>query len=127
MKTMILCFACLFLLASCQWESPSDGNTSGLSEAAHFSITSKAIGFTREGLPCVSITVKNDSPRAGYNVACYVHAKSGAIIVDTGFAYFASGATIGPGESASDDAIFFKITSHSQYSMLTYELSWLSR
>ncbi|MCD6579687.1 hypothetical protein J7L48_09435 [bacterium] len=79
------------------------------------------------GSPYVKITVRNIGDGIGYNVSCDVLAKRGNNIVDSGFAYFANGANIEPGESATDEAVFFDLSSHSNYDNLKYELDWLSR
>lgn len=94
---------------------------------AKFVITGKEKGMTDYDCPYVLITVKNIGNATGYNVACRVHAKRDDTIIDTGFAYFADGGNIAPGESAQDDAVFFDLSSHSDYTSLKYELSWLTR
>ncbi len=95
---------------------------------AEFEITDTSYGMTSYDCPYVQITVKNVGNATGYNAACYAHAKnSGGTIIDTGFAYFAGGGDIDPGESAQDDAIFFDLSSWSEIASVEYDLSWLTR
>ena len=112
----------ILLLSGCG----EDGLT-GAEKEAKFEITSTSTGVKSYGAPYIIITVKNTGNATGYNASCDVQAKIGNTIIDAGFAYFASGGSISVGESAIDEAIFFDLTSHSDYDNLKYELDWLTR
>ncbi len=114
-------FIALILLAGCGIFEPDEP------KEPSFAVTSTVKGMKDYGSPFVTITVKNIGNATGYNVSCDVLAKKGNLIVDSGFAYFANGASIDPGESAVDEAIFFDLDSHSDYDKLEYELDWLKR
>ena len=107
------------LLTSCDFFEPPP--------AADFEITNVLKGMKSYGSPFLTLTVKNVGNGTGYNVSCDVYAKIGNTIVDDGFAYFAGGGNIDPGESAIDEAIFFDLESHSDYTSLEYNLDWIDR
>ena len=111
----------IIFLAGCEKEADITDNF----EYANFEVTNTTTGMTSYGCPYVKITVKNVGSKTGYNVSCTVKAFNGNTIIDTGFAYFADGSDIDPGESAIDDAIFFDLSSHNQYDRLEYDLDWL--
>lgn len=119
----VLAVFLVFLFLSC---SSDNGDPVSSSGGAQFTIVSKKQGMTTYGAPKVTITVENIGSRTGYNVSCDVQAKQGDTIIDSGFAYFANGGDIDPGEKAQDDAIFFELTSLSGY-QLEYDLDWLER
>ncbi|MCF7808641.1 MAG: hypothetical protein K9M49_06410 [Candidatus Marinimicrobia bacterium] len=120
-KTFLLSFILLSLIFVNNCEEPEESNHS----YPKFEITPTTAGVKSYGSPYVKITVKNTGNAIGYNVSCDVQAKRGNLIVDSGFAYFANGGNITPGESAVDEAIFFNLSSHSDYDNLEYELDWL--
>jgi len=92
--------------------------------APNFRIMSRESGMTDYGRPKVTIIVKNTGTETGYNVSCDVQAKKVDTIMDSGFAYFANGGDIDPGEKAQADAIFFDLTTLDGYK-LEYDLTWL--
>lgn len=114
---LIIFFAVLFQ-QGCERDEP---------KKAKFEIISKTKGIKSYGSPYVTITIENTGNATGYNVSCDVQAKKGNLIVDSGFAYFASGGNISPGESAVDEAIFFNLDSHNAYDRLEYDLDWLTK
>lgn len=127
LTTIIIC-----LLIGCE-SSVSDpvsdsGESSSESTAKgpKFTIVTSVKGMTDFGRPKVTITVKNVGSEVGYNVACNVNAKKNDTIIDSGFAYFANGSDIAPGEKAQDDATFFDLTTLDGYALI-YDLSWLER
>ena len=126
MKNHSLKFGLLLLLVFGFFEG-CDNPTESKSKKPNFTITSTTKGVKSYGSPFIRITVKNSGNATGYNVSCDVQAKRGDLIVDSGFAYFADGGNIAPGESAVDEAIFFDLSSHSDYDDLEYELDWLKR
>lgn len=91
-----------------------------------FIIVSKSTGATSYGSPYARIVIENAGDRIGYNVSCTVQVTRGGIIVDSGFAYFAGGEDIEPGERAEERAIFFGLSSLIGCT-LKYRLSWLER
>lgn len=85
-------------------------------------------GTKSYGSPYVVLKIKHNGGDDIYNASCDVRAMKGSSIMDTGFVYFADGGTIKSGESAQDEAIFFNLTSHSQYERVeTSECTWLYR
>jgi hypothetical protein len=106
----------MFFLASCGGDD--------LTSEASFKIVDKQTGVNSDGNPYVKITVKNIGGKPGYNVTCYVDAKKGNTIVDTGVAYFVNGDVLDPGEQATDEAVFFELSTLNGYE-LVYELLWL--
>ena len=129
MKKIITTTMTLFITAliTISINACDNEETLALPEEADFFITSKTLGIKSYGSPFVTITVRNIGSATGYNVSCDVQAKVGNTIIDAGFAFFANGGNIISGESALDDAIFFKLESHSDYDSLEFELSWLTR
>ena len=99
-------------------------SNSAATSGPKFTIVDREYGMTTYGRPKVTITVRNTGNATGYNVACDVQAKKNNTIIDSGFAYFANGGNIAPGEKAQEDAIFFELTSLDGYE-LTYDLTWL--
>ena len=114
--------ATLLVISAC-----SSPTASKKKKEPKFEIIAVAYGIKSYGSPYLTLTVENTGSATGYNVACTVLAKNGSLILDDGFAYFAGGADIDPGESAIDEAIFFDLGSHSDYTDLEYDLSWLDR
>lgn len=94
-------------------------------EEAKFEIVSTSKSTTSYGSPSVLVTVKNVGNATGYNVACKIYAKKGNTIIATADAFFAGLGNIKPGETTQDEAVFFDLKSHNDYSDLKYELSWL--
>ena len=117
----VLGIAILIILASCDIFEPEEP------KKPKFEITNTVKGMTSYDCPKITITVKNTGNATGYNVSCDVQAIRGSTIIDDGFAYFASGGDIDPGMSAVDEAIFFDLSSHSDYDRLEYELDWLEK
>jgi len=115
---ILIIFSSLLILISCERDEP---------KKAKYEIIGTTTGMKSYGSPFITITVKNTGNATGYNVACDVQAKKGSLIVDSGFAYFANGSDISPGESAKDEAIFFNLDSHNDYDKLEYDLDWLTK
>jgi len=128
---ILTCLLALFLL-SCESSvsdpvSDSGGSSSeSTAKGPEFTIVTSVKGMTDFGSPKVTITVKNVGSEVGYNVSCNVNAKKNDTIIDSGFAYFANGNDIAPGEKAQDDATFFDLTTLDGYALI-YDLSWLER
>ena len=100
---------------------------SGCYQEAVFEIVNVQEAVKSYGSPYLIITVQNTGPRPGWGVTCDVRAYGpNQTILDTAWAYFASGNTINPGESAEGEAIFFDLASHTDYLLLDYELNWFS-
>lgn len=126
MKKMVKMFAVLFsflLLISCGGGSGDDS-----APQAKFEIISVEKTIFNSSHPSLMITVKNTGEATGYNVGCDAHAKNAAgTIIDTGQAFFAGLGNIGVGQSAQDEAVFFKLASHADYTSIDYDCSWLTR
>jgi hypothetical protein len=69
----------------------------------------------------ISMTVGNTGDATAFDVECEIKLKSGNTIVDEGFIYFG---TLASHESYAQDARFWNITSHSEYSSAEYHLFW---
>jgi len=70
----------------------------------------------------------NTGAAMGYNARCGAQAlDSTGKIVDVGMAFFAGLGNIDVGKSASDEAVFFKRTSHTGYATVEYDCTWLTR
>jgi len=93
---------------------------------ADFFIVSKITGSTLTGRPNVVMIVRNIGENTGYNVSCDIQVQRGNTIIGSGFAYFAGGGDIDPGQQAQDEAIFWGVESIADC-QLTYNLSWLER
>lgn len=95
---------------------------------AKFEIISTEKLTTSFGRPSIMITVKNTGAATGYNAGCDAQAlDSTGKIVDVGMAFFAGLGNIDVGRSASDEAVFFKLTSHTGYATVEYDCTWLTR
>ena len=93
-----------------------------------FSITSVEKTMTSFNRPSLTITIKNTGGDTGYNVSCDANAlDSTGKILDTASAYFANLGNIEVQQSAIDEAVFYKLTSHNDYASLDYDCSWLTR
>ncbi len=114
----------IFAIHGC--DTDSHNPVTGLfgAEEPKFTIVSRIKSMTTYGRPKVTIIVENTGRAVGYNVSCDIQAKKGDTIIDSGFAYFANGSDIDPGEKAQDEAVFFELTSLDGY-QLEYDLSWL--
>ena len=98
-------------------------------KVAHFIVTNQLLITTSFGSPGIKITIKNDGAATGYNVSVVVNALDNLVIVDSGTAFPANLGDILPGQSAQDNAVFFKLTP-SQIGALKYSvpvITWLSR
>lgn len=95
---------------------------------ARFEIVAVDKTTTSYHSPSLMITVKNTGAATGYNVSCDAHAKNAAgTIIDAALAFFASLGNIEVGQSALDEAVFFKLSSHGSYVSIDYDCSWLTR
>jgi len=95
-----------------------------LDEEAEFVIISRQTGMTTYDTPTMTLTVKNVGSAPGYNLSCDIQVKKGNTIIGSGWAYFAGGGDIDPGEQAQDEAIFRGLTSLANCE-LSYKLNWL--
>lgn len=123
-KTAIVFIAASIVICGCDIDSGDPVSSLFQTTAPDFTILSKVKGMTTFGSPTVTIIIKNTGSAVGYNVSCDIQAKKANTIIDSGFAYFANGGDIDPGEKAQDEAIFFELTSLDGY-LLEYTLSWL--
>lgn len=123
-KNVIKCTALVFFvsgLVAC-----SDEGDSGSGADIEFSWGESAT--KSYGAPYVILHIMHKSGDDIYNASCDVRAMNGSSIMDTGFAYFADGGTIRSGESAQDEAIFFNLSSQSEYDRFeTSDCTWLYR
>jgi hypothetical protein len=69
----------------------------------------------------IVMTVQNRSDATAYNIQCDITLKSGNFIVDDGVIFFG---TLGSGEIISEEVLFWKLSSHSEYTSATYHLCW---
>jgi hypothetical protein len=69
----------------------------------------------------IRMTVKNTGDATAYDVACEITLKCGDTIVDEDAVYFG---TLASNESYAQDAWFWNITSHSEYTSADYFLYW---
>ena len=93
-----------------------------------FSITSVEKTMTSYNRPSLMITIKNTGGDTGYNVGCDAHAlDSTGKIIDTAQAFFAGLGDIQVAQSAIDEAVFYKLSSHADYASIDYACSWLTR
>lgn len=117
----MIVLATLGSLAGCGSEDSSD-------PSANIEFTWGEFGTKSYGSPYVILKIKHNGGEDIYNASCDVRAMKGSSIMDTGFTYFADGGTIRSGESTQDEAIFFNLSSHSQYERVeTSECTWLYR
>ena len=129
MKSIYGFLAIVILICSCDAIQDPISVFSGnlpLFSTADFRIVTKILGETNTGRPNVTLVVKNAGTEIGYNVACNIQVKKGDIIIGSGFAYFAGGGDIKPGEKAQDDAVFWGLATI-QDCVITYQLTWLER
>lgn len=95
---------------------------------ARFEIISVDKTTFSTGHPSLMITVKNTGDATGYNVGCDAQALDAAgTIIDTAPAFFAGLGNIDAGQTAQDEAVFFKLASHDDYKTIEYDCSWLTR
>ncbi len=94
---------------------------------ADFSFVSTKQTYVSWGAPAIEVTVKNTGERTAYNVACDINALRGSTIIHSTTAYFAGLNDIDPGQQAMDEAIFWTMDSHADYSRLEYTLRWIER
>ena len=94
---------------------------------AKFEIISTSKDMFSYDCPVINITAKNVGDATGYDLTCDVIAIKEGSAIDTGFAFFGFGVYIFPGESITDKAIFFDLTSHDEYDTLEYYLDWSSK
>lgn len=100
-----------------------------LAKPAHFIVTSQSNFVTDYNRPAILVTIKNDGESTGYNVGVDINALQGSTIIDKGTAFPADLGDILPGQSAQDDAVFFKLTP-SQVAGLTFStpvITWLTK
>jgi hypothetical protein len=111
-----------------KYERPAQPSAQQPKEGAYFEIVNTSIGMKSYDCPYIHIIVQNKGNRTGYNVACRAHVKDASnTIIDSGFAYFADGGDIRPGEKAEDDAILFNLSSLNDVKEIAYDLTWLER
>lgn len=128
MKTSTFALLSLLFVLGCSGSKSPSQPSDELPPEGPLEIIKIEKDLTDYGSPRIWITVQNTSQDTLYNAACTVYAKdSHKVVLDDGFAYFVEGGNIAPGETAREDAIFFDLSSHDDYAMLTYELSWLKR
>jgi hypothetical protein len=96
---------------------------------AKIEIVSVVPTWTSYNSPSLLITVKNTGTATGYNAHCDVQAldAAGTTIIDTADGFFAGLGNINVGQSTTDEAVFFELSSHSEYAQLSYDCSWLTR
>lgn len=94
---------------------------------AEFTVTGASAIMTSFNRPAIRVTIKNTGNATGYNVGVTIQAISGNTIVDTGHAFPGDLGNIAPGQSAVDDAVFFNLTNHSDYTRTETEIDWLTR
>ena len=117
-KSIFYMFLILIFLYGC-------GGGGTTTPSASFQIISTVNGIKSYGSPFITITIKNVGDATGDFVRCNAQARNDAnTIIDTGLAVFAGWGNIKPGESAQDEAIFFSLSSHSDYASVTYDCSW---
>lgn len=85
-----------------------------------FEITSVVKSTSSFNRPQLVVTIRNTGTGTIYNVGGQIKAKRDLLIVDTASVYFAGLSSINPGESATDDGVFFTLTSHGQYDTLDF-------
>ena len=126
--SILLIYAAV-LLCNCSEKESIINDKVNDSKKADFIITDiMEMGITSYNCPYIKLKVKNVGNATGYNVACHINALNASYtIIDTATAYFAGLSNIKPGQSAQDDAIFFELKTHSDYSSLEYTMSWLTR
>ena len=124
-KSRVICciiFLYAVIVSGCE-TSEKDKKPTG----ADISFTYGQFGYESYGSPSVEVVLKHNGGKDIYNASCDVKAIRGSAIVDTGFAYFADGATIKAGQSTTDKAIFFDLSSHEDYTTVESECDWLYR
>jgi len=112
----------VFFLVGCSDPEISPSATIGPSATIELEYTE--FGVTSFGSRYVMMELRHINGDPIYNAGCDVYALDGVSILDTGFVYFADGATIKAGQNTSDKAIFFDLVSTDAYTVDS-ECTWL--
>lgn len=94
--------------------------------SAHIHFTMDGQQYNDQGYPVVTMRVNNQSNRSIYNAYCDVYflAADKKTILDTGFAYFASGAIIFPGWEDSEIAVGYDLR-YKSYAYVSWSCGYL--
>jgi hypothetical protein len=104
------------------------GSEDSSGPSANIEFTWGEFGTKSYGAPYVIFKIQHKGGDDIYSAHCDVMAMKGSSIMDTGFAYFADGGTIRSGENAQAEAVFFNLSSHSQYEIVEARgCTWLYR